>query len=97
MICCFALLGNNNSPSISILKCKSSNIFFDVSDFLIVNLVEMCVHKVVLIIFEVLEPGLVIRQNFPVAFPILLGNSPRVVSIHQDQVKFITTFVILSE
>lgn len=64
-----ALLINDNCSIYAILQGKRTSVLFNISDFLIIDIKELSIVEVVLIVLEVFQPGLVIRDNFPVTFP----------------------------
>lgn len=92
-----ALLIDDNSSVSAIFQAKRPCIFLNIANLLVIDIKELCVVEVILIILEVLQPGLVIGYNFPVALPHLPVDPPRVVPVDQHQVELVCVFVVLGE
>ena len=93
-IACTAFLADYNSPVLSTFQSETSRNFFNIANFLIVEVIELRIGQIVLIIFKILEPRLVVRHNLPTALPSLLGNPPRIVLIDHHQIQFVSILIV---
>lgn len=77
---------DDHSSSSTIFKSISSTDFLDVSYFFIIQVIKGVIVEISFVVFEIIEPALIIRNHLPTALPILAGYSPPVVSVYHHQI-----------
>lgn len=81
----------------AVFEREHSSVFLDVAHLFVVDVVVVRVEQVVLVVPEVLRPGLVVGDDLPIALPSLAVSSPSVVSVDQHQIEFIAVFVVFRQ
>lgn len=69
-------------------------LFLDITNHLVIDIKVLSVVEVTLIIFEVMDPVLEIRDDLPTAFPEFAVHPPGRILVQQDQVHLIVVFVV---
>lgn len=89
------LLADHYGSTSTIFEGITSGNLFDVSDVLVVEIIEVSICKVVLIVLEIFQPVLVVWDHLPTALPSFLGHSACIVTICKHEIQFVSVFIVL--
>ena len=97
LVSCTSFLIYHNSSTFAIFQSITPWSFFDISNFLIVKIIKLCVSEIIIVVSKIFKPRLVVGDYFPIAFPYFFSNSSGIIFIGHNKIQFICILIIFSK